>query len=141
MRHRHRRSPQHPFQGGECGWLRLRAVAEFADNWLMSAHVRNDRYSLLLHKEAARALAQDERLLDRARAILINWKLRNASAPADWDEWLRILDQGPTAVVQVMLQEDERSMRLRQSSPFSVLVPARRRWALLKEARREPISA
>ncbi len=107
----------------------------------MNAHARNDRFSLLLHREAAQELVHDERLLERARSILTAWKLRNTSAPRDWDEWLRILDQGTEAVMQVMIEEDERSTRLRQSSPFSVLVPARRRWALLKEARREPHSA
>ena len=107
----------------------------------MNGHARNDYYSLLLHREAAAALASDADLLLQARHIVTEWKRRNTSAPRDWDEWLRLIDQGVEATIHAMTAENERSSRLRQSSPFSALVPARRRWALLKEAGRESHAA
>ena len=104
----------------------------------INSHARNDRFSLLLHREAAEAIAHDEALLGRAEAILWRWKRSNGiNACRDWDEWLSLIARGRSVVVQTMLSEDEHAARLRQSSPFSVLVPPRKRWALLKEARRE----
>ena len=104
----------------------------------INSHARNDRFSLLLHREAAEAVAHDEALLGRAEAILRRWKRSNGiNACRDWDEWLSLIAHGQSVVVQTMLSEDEHATRLRQSSPFSVLVPPRKRWALLKEAKRE----
>ncbi|OZB52252.1 MAG: hypothetical protein B7X43_04260 [Thiomonas sp. 15-63-373] len=104
----------------------------------INSHARNDRFSLLLHREAAGAVARDEALLVRAEAILRSWKQSNGiNACRDWDEWLSLIARGPSVVVQVMVSEDEYATRLRQSSPFSVLVPPRKRWALLKEAKHE----
>ena len=104
----------------------------------INSHARNDRFSLLLHREAAEALAHDEALLGRAEAILWRWKRSSGiNACRDWDEWLSLIARGRSVVVQAMVSEDEHATRLRQSSPFSVLVPPRKRWALLKEAKRE----
>lgn len=104
----------------------------------INSHARNDRFSLLLHREAAEAVAHDEALLGRAEAILRRWKRSNGiNACRDWDEWLLLIARGRSVVVQAMLSEDEHATRLRQSSPFSVLVSPRKRWALLKEAKRE----
>jgi len=104
----------------------------------INSHARNDRFSLLLHREAAEAVVHDEALLGRAEAILRHWKRSNGiNACRDWDEWLSLIVQGRSVVVQAMVSEDEHATRLRQSSPFSVLVPPRKRWALLKEVKRE----
>lgn len=104
----------------------------------INSHARNDRFSLLLHREAAGTVARDEALLGRAEAILRSWKQSNGiNACRDWDEWLSLIARGQSVVVQVMVSEDEHATRLRQSSPFSVLVPPRKRWALLKEAKHE----
>lgn len=103
----------------------------------MNSHAHHDRFSLLLHREVASALHADASLLGKAHDIVTAWKRHNPSAPTDWDEWLCIIEQGLPATIQTMVAEDERSTRLRQSSPFSVLVPARKRWALLKVATRE----
>ena len=103
---------------------------------VINSHSRNDRFSLLLHREAAQAVVRDEALLQRAATTLRRWKLAQGSnAPHAWDEWLALIADGRPAVVRTMLSEDESATRLRQSSPFSVMVSPRRRWALLKEAK------
>ena len=99
-------------------------------------HYRNDLFSLLLHEEAARMIAADDSLLNNAKERLLRWKrLHGSTSPTAWDEWLRLIESGRDTVLTTIVDHGENATRLRQSSPFSPLVPARKRWALLKESR------
>ena len=100
-------------------------------------HERNDRYSLLLHRDLARLLRSDESLLARGRRNILRWQAMHGHSVPAWDEWLRLIDSGADAVAKIMVDEGEEATRLRQSTPFAGIVPNRRRWELLKESRRE----
>ncbi|MBV8209692.1 MAG: hypothetical protein JO133_06470 [Burkholderiaceae bacterium] len=102
-------------------------------------HERNARFSLLLHRELARAVERDPGVLARARRTILRWQAVHGHSISAWDEWLKLLDAGVPAVVQVMLDEGENASRLRQSSPFAGIVPNRRRWELLKQSLNEAL--
>jgi hypothetical protein len=102
----------------------------------MAGH--HDLFSLMLHKEAAEMIKNDKGLIDEAKNILLRWKTMHGEfGVLDWDEWLKLIEAGDEIVLDMMTQSGEHATRLRQSSPFSCLVPNRRRWALLNEAIRE----
>ncbi|MBV8211080.1 MAG: hypothetical protein JO133_13580 [Burkholderiaceae bacterium] len=102
-------------------------------------HERNARFSRLLHRELARAVERDPGVLARARKTILRWQAMHGHSVGAWDEWLKLLDTGVPAVVQVMLDEGENASRLRQSSPFAGIIPNRRRWELLKQSRDESL--
>lgn len=101
-------------------------------------HADSERFSLLLHEEAARLIRLNPALLDKAMGNVRRWKIQlGEGAPLDLDVWADILSGDTEAVLQVMVARNETSDRLRQSSPFAGIVPNRRRWELLKESHGE----
>jgi hypothetical protein len=104
---------------------------------MKNPHGRNDRFSLLLHRELARTIQTDVGVLARGRRNIVRWQTAHGRSVPAWDEWLRLLDAGAGAVLNAMLDEGEQGIRLRQSSPFAGIIPHRRRWELLKESHNE----
>jgi hypothetical protein len=102
-----------------------------------NAHDRNDRFSLLLHRDLVRAIEKDPSVLARARRTIVRWQAAHGRSVQAWDEWLKLLDAGAEAVLNAMLDEGGEGVRLRQSSPFAGIIPNRRRWELLKESYNE----
>jgi hypothetical protein len=88
--------------------------------------------SLALHREVARRLRRDPRLLDRARIRVEIW-LENESVDRFWAEaWKEVLDSGLEAVVERLEERSERAHDLRQVSPFAGVLDPRTRWSILK---------
>jgi len=106
---------------------------------MRNPHECNERFSLFLHRELVRAVEQDPGVLARARRTILRWQTMHGHRVGAWDEWLKLLDAGPQAVIRVMLDEGENATRLRQSSPFAGIIPNRRRWELLKQSLNEAL--
>jgi transposase-like protein len=104
---------------------------------MQNAHDRSDRFSLLLHREVARAIESDAGVLARGRRNILRWQAVHGNSVRAWDEWLTLLNAGTDEVLKVILDEGEEATRLRQSSPFAGIIPNRRRWELLKESHDE----
>lgn len=96
-------------------WTPQRAV------W--SDHRIVDARSLALHVLAARHIAGDPRLLDRARATVERWIARyDKRAPAALIEWQALLDRPWEEVLARATALSEEGARLRQSSPLVTLL-------------------
>jgi hypothetical protein len=103
----------------------------------MRSHQWIDRRSLALHEAVAAKLAADPALLDLARANLGRWLSgRPIAALREWQELLETASL--QEILTILRSSDERSARLRQSSPFAgALTPMERQRILdLYEARR-----
>ncbi|MDW8469743.1 MAG: hypothetical protein RML56_12995 [Burkholderiales bacterium] len=85
--------------------------------------------SLALHVLAARRIAAEPALLERARATLARWiEGRRDRLPAALAEWQALLARPWPEVLARATALDEEGVRLRQSSPLATLLsPAERR--------------
>jgi hypothetical protein len=84
----------------------------------------------MLHEAVAAKVEANPALLNLARANLARWM---ESQPADvLREWRQLLDETPLPQLLALLRsDDERAVRLRQSSPFAgVLTPEERQSIL-----------
>jgi hypothetical protein len=83
-------------------------------------HETIDQRSLAMAKIIAARITENPDLLDLANENLDRWLAECApnSRPALL-EWKSILESGVAAAVSTLRAEDERSVRLRQSSPFA----------------------
>jgi hypothetical protein len=108
----------------------LRAVVTWAPRaarW--SDHRVAEARSLALHVLAARRIAGEPALLDRARATLGRWLERHGEAPPQaLLEWRALLARPWEEVAAQATALTEHAARLRQSSPLATLLtPAERR--------------
>jgi hypothetical protein len=99
----------------------------------MNPHSAIDARSLEMDRLIAKRLRENPAVLDKARDVLAKWMTScDASVRPVFDEWCAILDGPISGVFAVLEGEDERSMRLRQSSPFcGILTPAERTAILM----------
>jgi hypothetical protein len=99
----------------------------------MNPHSVIDARSLEMDRLIAQRLRENPAVLDKARSVLARWMSScDASVRPALDEWRAILDGPVSGVFAVLEGEDERSMRLRQSSPFcGILTPAERTAILM----------
>ena len=96
-------------------WTPQRAV------W--SDHCVADARSLALHVLAARHIARNPRLLDRARATAARWVARYGDrAPAALLEWKALLERPWEEILARATALTEEGARLRQSSPLATLL-------------------
>ena len=92
----------------------------------MNWHQVIDERSLELHGVIARELRADPAKLD----LVVAWMQRFLDDP-NYDEgnkdrlreWLEIIQQGLPAVLNALADRSEEGQRLRQSTPFAVLMP------------------
>ena len=96
----------------------------------MRSHEWLDRRSLALHEAVAAKLQANPQLLAVARSNLERWLQAGSRTPLV--EWRRILETTDLADLLALLRAtDERSTRLRQSSPFAGVLTAEERQAIL----------
>ena len=73
-------------------------------------------------------------VMGRARDTLARWKSIPGSWCVDLGKWEDILASDDAArVIHILTGSDEMSVRLRQSSPFSVQLSPQERWKILRE--------
>ncbi|MBV9127778.1 MAG: hypothetical protein JO117_06780 [Verrucomicrobia bacterium] len=95
-----------------------------------------DERSLALHRAIVAHLRADpQRVVARAKANLARW-MRTAGPRARpvLREWSEILEsQTPDALARLLTSRDERTKRLRQSSPFAGVLSSAERDAVFRE--------
>ena len=97
-------------------------VSTWSDHRVLEAR------SLALHVLAARRIAADPRLLERARATLQRWLDRYGERPpAALVEWQALLARPLPEMLSVATELSEDAARLRQSSPLGTVLPAAER--------------
>lgn len=92
-------------------------------------HSRREFQSLAIHRRIAGLLAERPRLvIDKAKANLASWLQIHQGTALEtiYREWASLLDTlSSSEIAELIVAEDERATRLRQSSPFvGILTPA-----------------
>ncbi len=83
-------------------------------------------------KAIAERLGADPGLVDMARSNLERWsETCSPRAKATLDEWRDVLNGPIDSVIALLIGEDERAVRLRQSNPFAGALPQRVRNEIL----------
>lgn len=96
-----------------------------APDAIFSDHALKDARSLVLHCLTARRIADNPRLLGKARANLVRWRRRYAGAVPNYlNEWERKLALPVPEILAFMTGLSEEAARLRQSSPFAGILSA-----------------
>ncbi len=100
-------------------------------------HRTADLRSLALHREVARRLRADPRLLDAAKSRVARWASERTVSSGYVAAWRALLD-GPLDELLTTLEVDnEHATALRQASPFAGVLDARERWKIWRAAGRE----
>jgi len=95
--------------------------------------------SLWLHRAVAGRLARDpERVLARARRNLDRLERTHPTGvSAGWlARWRRLVEQGPEAVMRVLVAESADADEFRQNSPFAGVLREAERLAIIRAHRR-----
>ncbi len=93
----------------------------------MSNHKKHEIRSLEIHKLVAEELKKSpKRVIDLALENVRRWREKGVDC-ADFDEWVKLLTEGRATLPKVLVGTDEKSVRLRQSSPFPGIIPEARR--------------
>jgi excisionase family DNA binding protein len=95
--------------------------------------------SLWLHRAVAGRLARDpERGLRRASGNLDRLERAHPTGmSARWlAQWRRLIEQGPDAVMRILVAESPEADELRQNSPFAGVLPEAERLAIIRAHRR-----
>jgi hypothetical protein len=89
-------------------------------------HDYQDRVSLEMARRVAALVAARPELIEHARANLARWSVQNKDAPGllrCYQEWEDILTRPLSEVVAALTGTSDASRRLRQSSPFTGVLP------------------
>jgi|LauGreDrversion4_2_1035121.scaffolds.fasta_scaffold125330_2 hypothetical protein len=101
----------------------------------MDRHELAEERSIALHRAVAACLRQDASVVVRARERLTT-RQRNGTTHAFYvAAWLELLDGPLEALCAALVSGDERMRSLRQSTPFTFVVPPRERARIWKETK------
>jgi len=121
--------------GGSHRYVRRSDVLALASRPL----TREQEQSRWLHAAiASRLVAEPDLVLERARANVDRFSAIHAGTTAA--HWLRLwrdtLDAGPDQVLTALVAETPQAAEMRQNSPFTNILPAEERRAILESFRR-----
>ena len=86
----------------------------------MNMQRRADERSASLHKEIAKKLRMHRELWDIPRQNIIRWKKRRGSGAPAINEWENIFNvKSREEILSILEGNNEESVRLRSSSPFT----------------------
>ena len=89
--------------------------------------------SLWLHRAVAAHVAMDPvGTLSEARASAERLLAREPAGARWLDQWLKLIDRGPEAVMRTLVSTDPLARELRQNSPFLGILPEAERLAVLE---------
>jgi hypothetical protein len=91
-------------------------------------HDRLERRSLALHRAIAAKLRERPELLGIAFDNLDRWGKMGSRSQPYFDIWRDILSRPLEEVLALIVEDSERMVELRQSSPFAGVLPPRERW-------------
>jgi hypothetical protein len=94
-------------------WCRIRAI-------IVNAHDVLDRQRLMAHRMAARKLATDPGLLDRAVALIDAWEAEEPPAPVYRVEWRRVIAMGADEVRRRVVKRDDATTAWLTDSPLTI---------------------
>lgn len=104
----------------------LSKILKSAGKIRMNPHGTIDARSLAMDRLIAQHLRHDPSLLGKARKVLERWlQSCDGSVRPTLEEWRSILDGPFDLVLEALEGDDEKSVRLRQSSPFCGILIAR----------------
>lgn len=97
-------------------------------------HRRRELQSLEMHRRIAAMMERDPgRVLGKAMANLNVWLARHQGSALEpvFKEWQDLLTGlSPSEIAAFVVAEDERAVRMRQSSPFAGVLSPREVWAI-----------
>jgi hypothetical protein len=100
----------------------------------MSSHQVIDERSLAFGRAIAERLESRPEHIETARATLLRWmKTCSESVRPTLQEWLTALNGPMDGIIGLLTGTDERSIRLRQSNPFTRVLPQHERNAILRQ--------
>ena len=96
-----------------------------------NSHQLHESRSLRMHRLIVESyLADPEYVIGFARENLSRWRMGNVDCD-DFDVWEKILSGDQAGILDALTAKDEKSIRLRQSSPFAGLISAEDRNRIL----------
>ena len=99
-------------------------------------HALLDARRLATHREIAKRIDADPALLDKALGNIERWSRQMGRTPPALAEWQGLLHTLPWERIRPLLvQDDEESRRLRQSSPFVGILTQRERMEIRRATR------
>lgn len=100
----------------------------------MKNHRLIDERSLAFDRLVLTKLRRDPALVEMARANLGRWMdTASPGVKPALAEWMRLLDGSPQALFAALTGTDEKSTRLRQSSPFCGMLTLAERSEIIRE--------
>jgi hypothetical protein len=96
-----------------------------------SPHAILDARSLAMHVRIVAKITRDRSLLAVARQNIERWvDASGADAAPVHTEWRAILAWDWPRIAGLLLEQTERGVRLRQSTPFTGILSPKERWAI-----------
>ena len=102
----------------------------------LCGHALLDARRLATHREIAKRIDADPALLGKALGNIERWSRQMGRTPPALAEWQGLLRTLPWERIRPLLvQDDEESRRLRQSSPFVGILTQRERMEIRRATR------
>jgi hypothetical protein len=99
--------------------------------------VRNEEWSIALHRAVGDRLREDPALIDRARERVDAWLAEGLIHQVYGEAWQRLLRGPLDRLLALLTQDDDDARTLRQCSPFAGVLDPRTRWRIWREGRAE----
>lgn len=98
------------------------------------SHRSAELRSIELHRAVARLIAEDDAVVERARARVDGWLRESGPVDARWARrWKELLDAPREQLLDALVADTEEMRDLRQVTPFAGAVDSRERWRILRE--------
>jgi len=104
----------------------------------MNEQDRINAFTLAAHRIALARLREQPALVPEAIGVLQRWRAQaggQSHCDPYWDEWERLLRQGPDSVERAVCVQTDRAATLRSVSPLGRFVHATERYRLLQQMR------
>jgi len=99
-------------------------------------HGLAEQRSLELHREVVCRLAAEPQLAELAWQRVLAWQASGVLAAEYARRWLQLLGGPRETLLSLLVEDSEEARALRQSTPFTFIVPPKERWAIWRAARR-----
>ena len=88
-----------------------------------------------MHRRIAELMKSDpERVIDKAMRNLESWQERRNASASVFSEWLELIGSlSPEELAAFITSDSEQAIRMRQSSPFAGVIPAKEVWAIKRD--------